>query len=480
MGSQRTWITVTAAILTIGMFASMAGAAKPNKPAIVKPSATKPPLNKLPIAEKPKEVPNWVAVLGDSYAAGTGANDNGSGKNYRSDAKYFGCDVSHNSYSDRAVSNYINAYKLNVGYETFACQGSVSTNVWNAAKADYCPDGACHETQLDALKIVQKAKGFPPLLIVVSTGGNDAGFADILKLCVATNSLSRAADVFAYVPLPSTVAARYVAEQIDSKKCFRLIRKIIEDGRGSQRTYINNVINAIRSSKAFSASTIVIAGYPILFSTSGKTNCAVSRETATLIREATEEVNSGSRLAAKGRAAYLDMDPLFEGHRLCEGNGSEFFRPIHDKARDSRAPGHPNRLGHLAMAEKLGASCLVPSRGSNVPKPNNELCGPYGQTPGSQSRKPWNSGLSVIPFGQSDKLSWSRNPAALAYSVFISTPGTGYWRPFAETASSTTSLNVDAKLFEKNACYLVAAVTVPGVRYSENKCADGRLIPGIS
>ncbi|HEY5835453.1 SGNH/GDSL hydrolase family protein [Streptomyces sp.] len=222
--------------------------------------------------------PSYVA-LGDSYSAGNGAG------NY--DGASGGC--------HRSFSAYPYLWKNQHAPSSFAdtsCSGAVTTDVTNS--------------QLGPLS---SSTG----LVSISIGGNDAGFADVMTVCVTgsdTDCVNRVnqAEAYANNVLP---------------------------GR------LNTTYSAIRA-KAPNA-RVVVLGYPRMYKLN--TFCIGLSDTKhRKINEAADVIDS----VISGRAAaygffFGDVRTTFNGHELCSGDDY-----LHDLALPSWESYHPTALGHSA------------------------------------------------------------------------------------------------------------------------------------
>ncbi|MFR9675631.1 SGNH/GDSL hydrolase family protein [Streptomyces sp. TR06-5] len=197
---------------------------------------------------------DYVA-LGDSYSSGVGAGS------------YDGSDCRR---SANAYPELWNAANAPASFAFTACSGAITTDVTS--------------NQLGPLNSGTD-------LVSISIGGNDAGFADTMTVCVA----------------------------LGESACLAAV----EDARD----YINNtlpgrldaVYDAIRS-RAPNAQVVVL-GYPRMYKINGTCSFGISETSRAAINSASDDLNTvTSKRAANHGFSYGDMRPAFTGHEICSGD----------------------------------------------------------------------------------------------------------------------------------------------------------------
>jgi len=263
---------VFAGLLTLVLGSSLAAAAE---------AAPKPP--------KPK--PAYVA-LGDSYAAGEGAGT------YLADGT--GCDRSLSGYPGLVASNG------NLALDLQACAGAVVADVSGLQLATLSPSTA---------------------YVTITVGGNDIGFADVMRTCLGTDTTAC---------LDAVATARSVATtQLPDR--------------------LSNLFSTVKA-KAPNAK-IVATSYPRLFN---GTDCSLWTSFTT---DEMTALNDGSDLlaqvveqaAADARIGFTDVRQPFVGHAICDAapwihnveifNQDESFHPNADGYRYGYTPGVMTSLG---------------------------------------------------------------------------------------------------------------------------------------
>ncbi|MBV9843874.1 MAG: SGNH/GDSL hydrolase family protein [Kutzneria sp.] len=222
--------------------------------------------------------PGYVA-LGDSYASGTGTRE------------YIDANCQRSAYAYASLV----APRIGATLSFQACSGAKTQDVLN--------------NQVGALTADTK-------YVTVEIGGNDIGFADVIKQCA--------------LPFKDCTG--------DINDAENKIRTTLPGSLDAVYTQIHN-----RSPNA----KVVVVGYPRLFN---------GQECNVLARISPQEqaqLNSGADLlddTIKGRAsahgfAFLDVRSAFTGHAVCDN--PEWINGLSNPIGESY---HPNRDGHAAMA----------------------------------------------------------------------------------------------------------------------------------
>jgi lysophospholipase L1-like esterase len=234
-------------------------------------------------------------ALGDSYSAGTGAGDD---KNV--------CRLSSNAYpvwlEGRLAEADIAGSAAFVDYR--ACVGATAGN--NRSKSS----------------VLQQAGSLPDTttLVTATLGGNDLGFADVMKDCAVYKHNCQIADhakvELKLQQLPAQV--RDVFKQIKAK-----------------------------------TSQVVIVGYPHLFPAKPTTSCQrVSPGDQRWLNKVVDELDGVlAARATASRFAYVDSIAAFSGHEVCSAD--PFINPV--VLTDPTASFHPNPDGQKRLADLVEA-----------------------------------------------------------------------------------------------------------------------------
>ena len=261
----------------------------------------------------------WLA-LGDSYSAGVGAGellDNPQDPGHN-------CLTTSGSYPKRLEKGYA---ALQQHLEFLSCTGDVIGNI---------NDEGSHgrATQLELMKDLRKYK-----MATLSIGGNDLGFSSIVKSCIILGSI--AGDCEKALKNAESIAGISPRDSAAHDEVFNKLHKVYRD-----------ILDT-----AGDGFTLVVTGYARFFaSTSGNTDCNNGQiqlaavqdlpglETAPslpLTVELRERINSGvsafnnmikaaiadvqhglEKDNIHKRVMFVDIDPIFEGHRFCEKGAS--------------------------------------------------------------------------------------------------------------------------------------------------------------
>jgi lysophospholipase L1-like esterase len=222
--------------------------------------------------------PAYVA-LGDSYSAGNGAG------NY--DANSGNC--------HRSFSAYPYLWKNAHAPSSFAdtsCSGAVTTDVTNY--------------QLGPLN---SSTG----LVSITIGGNDAGFADAMTVCVTGSDAD----------------------------CVNRINQAENYARYTLPARLDSVYNAIRARAPYAR--VVVLGYPHFYDTSAWFCVGLSDTKHKKINEGSDVLDSvtATRASAHG-FVFGDVRPTFSGHELCSGD--DYLHAL--VVSPSWETYHPTALGH--------------------------------------------------------------------------------------------------------------------------------------
>ena len=273
-----------------------------------------------------------VLVMGDSYSAGNGAGSYINPKGcYRSDKDYAAL---------YAAALRRSPYNQATQFTNVACSGD-TTNGFFAREKGQAP-------QLNA---VNSSYG----LILLTTGGDDVDFADIVKQCL-------------------------IKQTRDGQKCdshLSSAEKLIKDGTLVSR--VRRVLSAIRT-KANPLATIALLGYPYLekdttyaFSFPHHKPVQVGRRLKALEDLGdTIQQHIVSQLNASNRTnsfVFVKTKKLFEGHELSATHSSRhpwFVKPFTTIATSTWY--HPNPRGWSEEANLLLRDSRIPKQ-MPVPSP---------------------------------------------------------------------------------------------------------------
>lgn len=124
-----------------------------------------------------------LVALGDSYMSGEGASRFYAGTN---DGNGNQCRRAPTAWAVR-VSESDSRFD---GLAFFACSGARADEIWESER-DLSRGHGGPDTQLEQLRRMLDSTGFAPAMVVVSLGGNDAGFSTIGTACLAPGSCDK-------------------------------------------------------------------------------------------------------------------------------------------------------------------------------------------------------------------------------------------------------------------------------------------------
>lgn len=311
-------------------------------------------------------------ALGESYISGEGAF------NYQA-----GTDTTDNHCHLSLVSYpYLIGRDLGFNsYHSVACSGAKIKDITNTSipygsrpqtsgKEDVVFDDEIYNNFLPGYRAqIEFVVRYRPQAIMVSIGGNDIGFSDIVQRCILSTG-----------PCYSTYEDRLELVRLINNQVFR------------------NLVFTYQSLKAAGATDvrIYVIGYPQIAKPDG--DCAVN------VRLNNDELTFGQQLIAyldlvikkaadKAGVYYVDTQDALDGHRLCEAGpgsvavngltagtdlvGTPFFSgPIGNESY------HPNELGHQLLKNKI----LAATKNLTEPMP----------TPNPNAGPPSESGLAIL------------------------------------------------------------------------------------
>jgi lysophospholipase L1-like esterase len=174
-----------------------------------------------------------------------------------------------------------------------------------------------------------------PAVITLTIGGNDVGFANVLRDCVVVDCRHK-------YDKPS---GDVLAQRIDD-----LVRETLPP-----------VYQAIRA--AAPKSRVVVVGYPRIFPKDvpdrATANCAawgqISSDEVRYLNRATRTLNAGIADAARGAGAeFVDVEDAFDGKEI-RCSGTTYMNRLRVLSRLFPSSFHPNAAGHARLADVVAA-----------------------------------------------------------------------------------------------------------------------------
>ena len=264
-----------------------------------------------PPAPKPPAPTPVIVGLGDSYSSGEG------------NPRY---DVGTDLGADRCHRSFLSWQRL-VGVSSadqFACSGARLQNLTSGQHA-VAPDNV---GQLERLRLRARSKHID--WVALTIGGNDLGFARILRDCLDPRTTC----------LPQS-------EQLQRRQLDALEPQLVSAYRSA--------------SIAAGGAHVAVVGYPYLFpnARSRYTGCAgMSQVEKVRIRRAQDLVEAVlKRAAAAAGATFVSTLDALRGRELCTARSWMF--PIHVAAggkADDQQQAHPTACGQAAIARKVVAA----------------------------------------------------------------------------------------------------------------------------
>lgn len=288
-----------------------------------------------------RSLKSYVA-LGDSFASGEGASKYRPG----TDTERNRCHQSTNSYP----------YLLGVrqaSYASMACSGAkvqnisptngkgsqiygeVSSSDLTKALDEHLPGYLAQADFIDADN---------PDAVTVSIGGNDVGFADIIKRCVNP-----------FESFTSNVAAGFT--------CYSSYedRKELTDLIDRQLPRLRELYGRLKDNK-LDGRRVYVIGYPQIVKPGGTCdlNVRLNADETKFAYDLTAYLNKVIRTAAEqAGVVYVDVGQAFDGHRLCESYGN---KPAVNGISLTRTPVsrwnmsesfHPTAYGHGLLEQVI-------------------------------------------------------------------------------------------------------------------------------
>lgn len=333
----------------------------------------------------PLKLPTYLA-LGDSYSSGEGDREkmlDGTSYYTADTREEQGCHLSVRSYP------FLLRDIWNIQADTMhsvACSGALVTNDFLTPLENYegqhmeLHDLLGEERQnfinstlqhyvpgrIPQLEFVDKDQ---PDIITLTGGGNDVGFANIIKYC--------AGDIV------ETFVFGYTCEYVKGKALNQVLNDAIDSQYKASRQLVEKIKEISPQSK------IYYVGYPS-FVSGGSGGCALNTgaldsEERTMINESVTRLNGVLRqVAADTGIVYIDIEQVLEGGRLCEG--SEYVNGVWDVGLVDVAVGkgseafHPNAKGHELIAAAIARQVTNPMMNYLPEPPKSRVVQPVTTT----------------------------------------------------------------------------------------------------
>ena len=257
-------------------------------------------------------------ALGDSFSSGEGAFDYLPAAPGRP-AK---CHRSRNAYSQLLAKRLLNGVQHDPARDFMACSG------------DQVPD--LKSRQLGAL-------GPDVAVATVGIGGNDSGWIDVIKRCMADAATH---------PRPGS-----------GRGCNRIIDDVFKQRLPELRSRLRDAYSIIRARAP--RATVIVLGYPAIFEDSFRsTFCAsvgsLTRGARADLRKAAEQLDGEIGAIARGVGLrFVDPRAAFKDHRIC-GPAADWLHGVtfgrDDEPVISPQTFHPNPSGQRGFADAIAAS----------------------------------------------------------------------------------------------------------------------------
>ena len=203
-------------------------------------------------------------------------------------------------------------------------------------------------------------KKYKPKTVTIMGGGNDVGFADILKYCAAPEMIAN---------IPSTnIKLIPVVYTCDYAIRGTKLEKMLYGSIDTQYRYMSDLIG--RMKVASPNSDIIIVGYPSFIKSEGLTVCSFNSATLDIseirmINSAVSYMNAMlKRVAYDEGVKFADIEDSLTGGRLCEG--SKYMTGLYNIDALKMVGGkldqqlfHPNAKGHEQIAKAIERSGVL-------------------------------------------------------------------------------------------------------------------------
>ncbi|MER7103391.1 SGNH/GDSL hydrolase family protein [Streptomyces humidus] len=218
-------------------------------------------------------------------------------------------------------------------FKDLSCTGAKIPDLTSPQSTD---DGT-NPAQLTALSAETR-------LVTLGIGGNDIGFASLIKRCVTMGVAYQAQGSGRHISEDAPCERQYVSITDGTDK----VRGKIEQTGEKLSATLKEV--ARRAPQA----EIYVVGYPAILPSDG-TECGrelpIAPGDVTYLREKEEQLNAMLKQRAEAAGThYVDTYTPFEGHDACADAGTRWIEPLLD---DDAAAVHPNGRGERAMADAV-------------------------------------------------------------------------------------------------------------------------------
>lgn len=297
-------------------------------------------------------------ALGDSYSSGEGdTGRDAAGQSYylpRTDKEPDTCHVSSRSYPFLLRDKWmLNPTRM----KSVACSGARVVQDYSVPLTSYQgqnrrlvgrSDIAALRTTALAQFIpghvpqIEFVKKYQPRVLTLTGGGNDVGFADILKYCAT----------------PYWEDMIPVLSDCGYAKQGSTLEQMLFDSIDTQYSYNKSMIQALKT--ASPSTKIVIVGYPSFITDKSPTGCvpnsgSLTRVETQMINRMVDRMNTMLKGVAYDTGVnYVDIADSLNGGRICEGGEymSGTWGNVTDRAKMS-AMFHPNARGHQQIARTI-------------------------------------------------------------------------------------------------------------------------------
>lgn len=197
-------------------------------------------------------------------------------------------------------------------------------------------------------------KKYKPKVVTLTGGGNDVGFADILKYCAHPAKLGT-----------------YTAQGFTCEYAIagNPLNDLLQDAIKSQGGYTARLLQQIKEVSPHTK--IVVVGYPSFINSTSVcalNSASLSVAERTFINESLRMLNLTLKNAAiDAGATFVDIEDSLKGGRLCEGSeyvtGLWFERYFNNNEQKNSF--HPNAAGHTKIANEIHTT--IPSAENITP-----------------------------------------------------------------------------------------------------------------
>lgn len=319
-----------------------------------------------PDPETSRTSPFRVVAMGDSYISGEGARSFYKGTDSGSNQ----CHQAPTSYARKIAENHFWSFRF------LACSGARTVNIVdNAENAEPQYPKAKAGSPGSVAQIAQLAKVPDPEIVLLSVGGNDAGFASLATDCITGDCLDRKDD-YLY-----TVAA--VVEPA-LEQTFKQVKAVADAG-------VNPASDSLK-----------VAVFALTYPDPLGDDCATAgmskNEVAWVRSEFLVALNNAVRTAAaQAQIRTISLDYALMGHGVCDkrakqavnvitygqGKGSVVTYALKKTKALISGTFHPNEYGHSLLARPVETEIARYLAGTSPdpPAPGSTATPPTAQVP---------------------------------------------------------------------------------------------------